>query len=98
MAEKNLLQYGSQEYADSDLISSDVEVETSLTMESLSADTLTAVVRDTRLQTRLLAADGRFVVAQGFGGVGIVGVARTLLTAQGDRYGLNRYNYGDIVR
>ena len=98
MAEKNLLQYGSQEYADSDLISSDVEVETSLTMESLSADTLTAVVRDTRLQTRLLAADGRFVVAQGFGGVGIVGVARTFLTAKGDRYGLNRYNYGDVVR
>lgn len=94
----NELQYGDQSYSGINLINASSEIETSLTMESLSADTLTAVVRDTRLQTRLLAADGRFVAAQGFGGVGIVGVARTLLTAQGDRYGLNRYNYGDVVR
>lgn len=92
------LEYGSQTYQGDGIMSASAVLADSLTMESLSADTLTAVVRDTRLQTRLLAADGRFVAAQGFGGVGIVGVARTLLTAQGDRYGLNRYNYGDIVR
>lgn len=92
------LEYGSQTYQGDGIMSASAVLADSLTMESLSADTLTAVVRDTRLQTRLLAADGQFVVAQGFGGVGIVGVARTFLTAQGDRYGLNRYNYGDIVR
>lgn len=92
------LEYGSQTYQGDGIMSASAVLADSLTMESLSADTLTAVVRDTRLQTRLLAADGRFVVAQGFGGVGIVGVARTFLTAKGDRYGLNRYNYGDVVR
>ena len=91
----NELQYGDQSYSGINLINASSEIETSLTMESLSADTLTAVVRDTRLQTRILAADGRFVVAQGPGSIGI---ARTLLVAQGDRYGLNRYNYGDVVR
>lgn len=89
------LEYGSQTYQGDGIMSASAVLADSLTMESLSADTLTAVVRDTRLQTRLLAADGRFVVAQGPGSIGI---SRTLLVAQGDRYGLNRYNYGDIVR
>ena len=93
------LEYRGQVYSSENpnqkIMSASAVLADSLTMESLSADTLTAVVRDTRLQTRLLAADGRFVVAQGPGSIGI---ARTLLVAQGDRYGLNRYNYGDIVR
>ena len=92
------LEYGSQTYQGDGIMSASAVLADSLTMESLSADTLTAVVRDTRLETRLLAAGGRLVAAQGFGGTGIVGIARTLLTAKGDRYGLNRYNYGDVVR
>ena len=93
----NQLEYNGLTYnrANRGLLSASANVETSLTMESISADTLTAEVRDTRLQTRLLAADGQFVVAQGPGSIGI---ARTLLVAQGDRYGLNRYNYGQVVR
>lgn len=89
------LEYGSQTYQGDGIMSASAVLADSLTMESISADTLTAVVRDTRLQTRLLAADGRFVVAQG---PGAIGIARTLLVAQGDRYGLNRYKYGDVVR
>lgn len=89
------LEYVSQTYQGDGIMSASAVLADSLTMESLSADTLTAVVRDTRLQTRLLAADGRFVVAQG---PGPIGIARTLLVAQGNRYGLNRYNYGDVVR
>lgn len=58
----------------------------SLSADELTVDTLTAVVRDYDLETRLLAAQGTLVIAGGM-----------LLVAKRDRYGLLRYDYGAEV-
>lgn len=65
------------------LMSANCYIGDSLTADELPVDTLTAVVRDYDLETRLLAAQGTLVTAGGM-----------LLVAKRDRYGLLRYDYG----
>lgn len=69
------------------LMSANCFIGDSLTADQLAVDTLTAVVRDYDLETRILAADGLPMAAGGL-----------LLVTKRDRYGLNRYSYGQEVR
>lgn len=68
------------------LMSANCYIGDSLSADELTVDTLTAVVRDYDLETRLLAAQGTLVTAGGM-----------LLVAKRDRYGLLRYDYGAEV-
>ena len=84
----NRLIYNGKTYDDENdggdkLMSANCYIGDSLTADELPVDTLTAVVRDYDLETRLLAAQGMLVTAGGM-----------LLVAKRDRYGLLRYDYG----
>lgn len=84
----NRLIYNGKTYDDENdggdkLMSANCYIGDSLTADELPVDTLTAVVRDYDLETRLLAAQGTLVTAGGM-----------LLVAKRDRYGLLRYDYG----
>lgn len=68
------------------LMSANCYIGDSLTADELTVDTLTAVVRDYDLETRLLAAQGTLVTAGGM-----------ILVAKRSRYGLLRYDYGAEV-
>ena len=87
----NRLIYNGKTYDDENdggdkLLSANCYIGDSLTADELPVDTLTAVVRDYDLETRLLAAQGTLVTAGGM-----------LLVAKRDRYGLLRYDYGSEI-
>lgn len=84
----NRLIYNGKTYDDENdggdkLMSANCYIGDSLTADELSVDTLTAVVRDYDMETRILAAQGVLVSTGGI-----------LLVAKRDRYGLTRYTYG----